>query len=137
MGDPAKRLVVRDGVSPHSCTHVASTYYLGAGVFLDLSGSMVILGTGVELNDGVRVLTHNHRFRDAGWRELGEVETDRPTVIDDYAFVGINAIITHACKHVGKHSVIGAGSVVTKDVPDYEIWAGNPAVKIGEVTETI
>ena len=33
---------------------------------------------------------------------------------------------------VGKHSIVGAGSVVTKDIPDNEIWVGNPAKKIGD-----
>ncbi|WP_443029399.1 acyltransferase [Sporofaciens musculi] len=34
---------------------------------------------------------------------------------------------------IGRHSVIGAGSVVTKDVPDKEIWGGNPARYIKKV----
>ena len=34
---------------------------------------------------------------------------------------------------IGKHSVIGAGSVVTKDVPDYEVVAGNPVKPIRKV----
>lgn len=37
----------------------------------------------------------------------------------------------------GRYSVIGAGSVVAKDVPDGEIWAGNPAVCIRKVREQI
>lgn len=49
-----------------------------------------------------------------------------PVVIRDNAFIGASSII---CKGVtiGKNSVVGTGSVVTKDVPDNEIWAGNPA----------
>lgn len=34
---------------------------------------------------------------------------------------------------IGKHAVIGAGSVVTRDVPDYQLWAGNPAHFIKEI----
>lgn len=42
------------------------------------------------------------------------------------AYIGANSII---CKPVtiGERSIVGAGSVVTKDIPDNEIWAGNPA----------
>ena len=32
--------------------------------------------------------------------------------------------------HIGKGAVIGAGSVVTKDIPEFEIWAGNPAILV-------
>jgi len=90
---------------------------------------------GVILSPGVTIMTHTHNFEKANWRETGKILPDRNTVINDYAFIGVNAIITHSCKYVGLHSVIGAGSVVTKDVPDYEIWAGNPAKKIGIVDE--
>lgn len=49
-----------------------------------------------------------------------------PIVIKDNAFIGANCFI---CKGVtiGENSIVGAGSVVTKSVPDNEIWAGNPA----------
>lgn len=36
-------------------------------------------------------------------------------------------IVLPGCKKIGAHSIIGAGSVVTKDVPDYAIVGGNPA----------
>ncbi len=38
---------------------------------------------------------------------------------------------------IGRKSVLGAGSVLTKNIPPYEIWAGNPARKIGEVPQTL
>ena len=49
-----------------------------------------------------------------------------PVIIDDESFIGINTIICNSVR-IGKRAFIGAGSVVTKDVPDDEIWAGNPA----------
>lgn len=53
-----------------------------------------------------------------------------PIRIKEGAFIGACAIILKGVT-IGKHAVIGAGSVVTKDVVDNEIWAGNPAKKIG------
>ena len=101
--------------------------------FVDVTGSRVEFGDNVVISSGVYILTHNHQFSKKNWRDLKELKTDVPTVIESYAFIGINAIILNSCKYIGKNSVIGAGSVVTRNVPDYEIWAGNPAVKIGDV----
>lgn len=50
------------------------------------------------------------------------------------AFVGAEAFILKGVT-VGKHSIVGAGSVVTKDVPNYEIWAGNPARFLRKIDE--
>lgn len=55
-----------------------------------------------------------------------------PVIIKEGAFVGANSIILKGV-HIGKRSVIGAGSVVTKDVPEDEIWGGNPAVFIKRI----
>lgn len=103
------------------------------GVTLDVSGSPLRIGKHVSIRHDAIVYTHTHQFHKPDWRDLGAVTTDVPTVIDDYAFVGTRAIILHSCKRVGRHSVVGAGSVVVCDIPDHEIWAGNPAVKIGDV----
>ena len=56
------------------------------------------------------------------------------TIVKEGASIGANATIV--CGHtIGKHSLIGAGAVVTKDVPDYALVVGNPAKVIGWVSE--
>ena len=51
------------------------------------------------------------------------------TLVDDDVWIGSHAVIMSGV-HIGKGSIIAAGSVLTKDVPPCEIWGGNPAVKI-------
>ncbi len=56
----------------------------------------------------------------------GVVEKTRPIIIEDNVWIGCRAIILKGV-HIGKNAIIGAGAVVTKDVPEYAIVGGNPA----------
>jgi acetyltransferase-like isoleucine patch superfamily enzyme len=62
-------------------------------------------------------------------RELANV-TSEPVVIEDDAWIGFNAAVLKGVR-IGKGAVVGAGAVVTKDVPDFTIVVGNPAQPIG------
>lgn len=55
-----------------------------------------------------------------------DYECSRETTVGNDVWIGHGAIVK-AGVHIGSGAVIGMGSVVTKDVPAYEIWAGNPA----------
>ena len=50
-----------------------------------------------------------------------------PLVIEDDVWIGARVIILPGCIHIGKGVIIGAGSVVTHDIPDFAIVGGNPA----------
>ena len=52
---------------------------------------------------------------------------DTPLEIGEDVWIGARAIILPGCKKIGAHSVIGAGAVVTHDVPEYAVVGGNPA----------
>lgn len=57
----------------------------------------------------------------------------RPTIVRRGASIGANATIV--CGNViGEYAMIGAGAVVTKDVPPYSLWVGNPARQAGWVS---
>lgn len=76
-------------------------------------------------NPSTSPLFYNHSFA------KGAVEEDTVAYgkleIGNDVWIGQYAIITPSCKRIGDGAVIGAGAIVTKDVPDYAIVAGNPA----------
>lgn len=67
--------------------------------------------------------THSNLNKD--W----SVVDSKPIIIKDKAWIGFNSIILKGVT-IGEGAVVAAGSVVTKDVPDYAIVAGNPAMVI-------
>lgn len=69
-------------------------------------------------------LNHNYQNITIPIREQG-IDT-RPIRIEDECWIGANVVITPGVT-IGFHSVVAAGSVVTKDVPPYSIVGGNPA----------
>ena len=59
--------------------------------------------------------------------------------VEDGATIGAHSIVVarpNTALTIGRSAVLGAGSVLTKSIPPFEIWAGNPAHKIGDVPQT-
>lgn len=69
-----------------------------------------------------------HRFDnpDIPLHEQGALP-DTPLEIGEDVWIGARAVVLPGCTRIGAHSIIGAGAVVTHDVPDYAIVGGNPA----------
>lgn len=86
----------------------------------------VIIGNHVNIAQGVVLSGMNHSFNDLSKRIDEQKVVTSPIIIDDDVWVGANSVILAGVK-IGKHCVIGAGSIVTKDIPDYTIAVGNPA----------
>ncbi|MBE5039337.1 hypothetical protein INF28_02495 [Oscillospiraceae bacterium DSM 107454] len=91
-------------------------------------GDHVMFGPGVHIHGG------NHKFSVVGkWmKELTKQEgEDGLVVIQDDVWIGANAIILKNVT-IGEGSIIGAGAVVTHDVPPYSIYTGVPLAKLRE-----
>lgn len=86
----------------------------------------VSIGSHVNLAQGITISALNHNFAESGKRIDEQGVTTRGIVIDDDVWIGANAVVL-AGVHIGSHSVVAAGAVVTKDVPAGSLVAGVPA----------
>jgi acetyltransferase-like isoleucine patch superfamily enzyme len=113
LNDPGKGIVISDDV------YIGPRCYFGAGGGITI-GSKVVIGSSVEL------LAENHRFEESEIPIQDQGVSRKGIVIEDDVWIG-NSVIVLDGVHIGRGAVIGAGSVVTKDVPANAVVAGNPA----------
>ena len=86
----------------------------------------VTIGSHVNLAQGITVTALNHNFEDTAKRIDEQGITTKEVIIGDDVWIGTNAVILPGVT-IGRHSVVAAGAVVTKDVPDSCIVGGVPA----------
>ncbi|OZI12718.1 acetyltransferase [Bacillaceae bacterium SAS-127] len=81
----------------------------------------------VLVGSGVQIYVSNHKFDDVSIPIYYQGHSDERSVrIQEGSWIGANVVILPGVT-IGRNSVVGAGSIVTKDVPDFTIVAGNPA----------
>lgn len=124
-------IVVGDGAS------------LTIGNFVGMSNTAISCYENIEIEDYVKmgggVVIYDTDFHSLNpeIRKISELDFDnkmtKPIRIEENAFIGAHSTILKGVT-VGKCAIIGACSVVTKDVPSYEVWAGNPAKFIRKIT---
>lgn len=96
--------------------------FIGNYVIFDtLYPERITIGNHVHITTGVTILTHS---LDTTREKIAWKKTS--VTIEDDCFIGANSIICNDVT-IGKNSIVGAGSIVTKSIPPNEVWAGNPA----------
>lgn len=105
--------------------------HLSNDVYIDYSGGVEI-GNHVSISEHAKIYTHNHDIHGdyKNWKKNKIEFSD--LVLEDYSWVGSNAIILSSVNIIAEGSVVAAGSILTKDTEPYSIYGGNPAKKIGE-----
>lgn len=121
---------------------------IGSRVFMNgtlIAAQEIIIGDDVLISWGITIVDHNSHSLSFSerksdvllWRE-NKKNWDSvkvaPVVIHNKVWIGFNAIILKGVT-IGEGAVVGAGSVVTKDVPPWTIVAGNPAKIIREIPQ--
>lgn len=118
-------------------THRQGWIVIGNNV--GISNSAIVAVERVEIHDDVRIggscKIYDNDFHSLNFEyRMARLDThirSSPVIIKRGAFVGAHSIILKGVT-IGERSVIGAGSVVTKSIPNGEMWAGNPARYIGK-----
>lgn len=139
-------VVIEDGVSIGSMTMIRpSGYYsrrlgrglrigsqtgINGGCYIGCSGGIDI-GAHVMLGPGVMLFAEEHTFEDARTSVKQQDVSWQPIVIEDECWLGSRVTVTGGVR-IGRGSVVGAGAVVTRDIPEYSVAVGIPARVIRE-----
>jgi len=112
----------------HSSVQICPDVKLGEAIYM-LPGNIIlphtIIGDFFMMSSGSTV-GHHVIIEDAVFISSG-INIGASLTIHERAYFGIGSTVMTGVKNIGKDTMIGAGSVVFKDVPDYGVMAGNPA----------
>lgn len=89
----------------------------------------IIFGSNIRIGPNVSIISANHNIDDYDKHDKAE-----PIVIGNDVWIAANVVILPGV-HIGNNVVIGAGSIVNRDIPDNSIAAGNPCKVIKEKSE--
>ncbi len=95
------------------------------GCHIDYSGGVKI-GSNVWISENVFITTHEHDVKTNELKKKQKTYFSELEIGDD-AWLGVNCIILPKVKKIGEGAIIGAASVVTKNIPDFAIVVGNPS----------
>ncbi len=93
----------------------------------------ITIGNDVILAQNIVLSAMNHNYADTGMTIATQGVTEREIIVENDVWIGANAVITAGVR-IGTHSVVAAGSVVTKDVEPYTVVAGVPAKLIKRIS---
>lgn len=118
---------------PHAGIRIGARSLIGESCILRGQGGITI-GDDVFLAPLVQMLAVNHIYHDTNRPVSLQGITCQGITVADGAWIGGGAIILDGVK-IGRNSVVGAGAVVTRDVPDYCVVTGNPARVVRNLRE--
>jgi len=107
--------------------------YLSPGVVIDCTGDVEI-GRNCILGSRTRIFTHSHVLYEGFVADITKENRVRvqPLRIGDNVVMAMEVMVLGQVDYIGDNAIIGARALLTKNVEPGEIWAGNPARKVGE-----
>jgi acetyltransferase-like isoleucine patch superfamily enzyme len=86
----------------------------------------VTVGNDVRLAQNITLSGLNHNYEDVNLPIHVQGVSTSPIIVEDDAWIGANVVVV-AGVTIGKHSIVAAGSIVTKNIPPFSVAVGNPA----------
>ncbi len=143
-GEPGAREILADllgtlgegaYVKPPLFVDYGENIHIGARTFVNynltaLDVASITIGADCQLGPNIQLLTPTHPIDPEPRRD--KLEAAQPIVLEDNVWLGGGVIVCPGVR-IGENSVVGAGSVVTKDIPPNVIAVGNPARVIREI----
>ena len=117
-------------ISDAANVSIGSNCAIGQFVYLDGRGGLTI-GNNVNISGRTSIYTASHNHKSPRWEYIKS-----KTVIDDNVWIASNSVVIQGI-HIGKGSIVAAGSVVVKNVENFDIVGGNPAKKISKRSRNI
>jgi acetyltransferase-like isoleucine patch superfamily enzyme len=135
--DGVRLQVVRDRPGRIPLLTIGSNTNIEQGVHI-VCHNRVTIGKEVSITGCCAIVDVTHPYKDVHAGKIGDLIADDDCTVEigDGAFLGYGAVILPNVR-VGKRAVIGANSVVTHDVPDFSVAAGNPAKVIRVYSEKL
>lgn len=117
--------------SPGPSLVIGDRVFLGSACEFNVQGSIKI-GDDALVASGCKLIDHDHQLETA--MPIAQQPCDVAAIeIGEGVWLGVNVIVLKGV-HIGKGAVVGAGSVVNRSIPPFEIWAGSPARMVGTRT---
>jgi acetyltransferase-like isoleucine patch superfamily enzyme len=130
------------GRNIQSCLRADSAAEIVIGNNVGMSNVSIWAKKSIKIGDNVKfgadIIVLDSDMHSLDYLERRDVKTDAtnaknsPIVIGDDVFIGTRSIITKGVT-IGNRSIVAAGSVVSRSIPEDEIWGGNPAVLIKKI----
>jgi len=124
----------------HNYCRIAANVYLhgpievGENVSINQHCHMegpIWIGKDSRIGPSTSIFAFDHNFDESETLIRSQKVKSEGVHIGEDVWIGANVSIVDGVT-IGAHSVVGIASVVTKNIPEYEVWAGNPCKKIGE-----
>lgn len=113
----------------HKCLLPAEAI-VGKNILLEHYAMGIVIHPQVTIGDDCRIFHHVSLAAESA------IGSEHRIILGNRVTIGAHAVIvarTNKSLTIGEGSVLGAGSVLLRDIPPYEVWAGNPASKIKDL----
>jgi len=121
-----------DGIyAPGPSIIIGDCVFVGFGCEFNVR-KCVEIGTDCLIASGCKFIDHDHGTSRRDFPMSQQTDgAEAGIILESDVWLGTNVIVLKGVK-IGRGAIVAAGAVVTKDIPEYEIWGGVPAQKIGQ-----